>query len=442
MTTVYAGFSCMEVPTWPGLDLAGFVARENPSTGLLDPIYARALALQSGERPFLLIIVDCLGFEPEFLASIRAALPDADIFLAATHVHSAPATQALRYCGTPNQNWLDLLHEVIVHAGKQALAELQPAHLAYGQGITGNVTTNRRKSGLHRSQQQPIDPNVDVLTVTKESGETLTTLVRFTCHPVILGHQNVQVSSDWPGLVRKQMEEITGAPAMCMNGASGDVNPYRRGSWKEVEGVAHAVVRAAHEAIQRSTPVEPPVVQVAREDLLWNFRPLESRALLERYVKEYMQRAEAEQLKGSLVKMRIALAYAEWASQALELNGTVPPVTTETMVARIGDLALVSAPGELFVELGLAIQVGLLKAGYRAVLISGYSNGNIGYIPTRSAYLKGGYEVETAHRYYGRHAALDPACGEMLVTKSIELGKKLLAASPVTGGQPALVGTS
>lgn len=431
----------MEVPTWPGLDLAGFVARENPSTGQRDPIYARALALQTGERPLLLIIVDCLGFEPEYLASIREALPEVDLFLAATHVHSAPASQPLRYCGTPAQNWLDLLREVILHAGKQALAGLQPAQLSYGRGIAGNVTTNRRQSGGHRGQQQPIDPKVDVLTVKKASGETMATLVRFTCHPVILGHQNIEVSSDWPGLVCKQMEQITGAPVMCMNGATGDVNPYRRGSWKEVEGVANAVVRAAQDAILQSTPVEPPVVQVAREELLWNFRPLESRALLAQYAKEYMQRAEMEQRKGNPAKMRIALAYAEWASQALELDGVVPPVATETMVARIGDIALVSAPGELFVELGLAIEAGLVKAGYRATLVAGYSNGNLGYIPTRSAYLKGGYEVDTAHRYYGKHAALDPASGEQLVAKSIELGKQLLATSPVTDSPPELVGT-
>ena len=33
--------------------------------------------------------------------------------------------------------------------------------------------------------------------------------------------------------------------------------------------------------------------------------------------------------------------------------------------------------------------------------MAAYANGNIGYIPTARAYLEGGYEVDSAYRYYG-----------------------------------------
>jgi hypothetical protein len=85
---------------------------------------------------------------------------------------------------------------------------------------------------------------------------------------------------------------------------------------------------------------------------------------------------------------------------------------------RLGDLALVSAPGELFVELGLAVKQG---AGTSNVFIAGFGNDNIGYIPTRRAYPLGGYEVSEAYKYYGYPAALAPEAGEQYVQTAIEL---------------------
>ena len=38
----------------------------------------------------------------------------------------------------------------------------------------------------------------------------------------------------------------------------------------------------------------------------------------------------------------------------------------------------------------------------------GYTNGDVGYIPTVAAYAEGGYEVETAHFHYCLPAAVAP----------------------------------
>src|SRR5688572_18633626 len=99
--TLQAGVARVEVTSWPGLDLAGFIARENPCTGVHDSIYARALALTNGGRPLLILVADCLGYEAKMVADVRAQLADADVFVAATHTHSAPASQPLRGCGEP-----------------------------------------------------------------------------------------------------------------------------------------------------------------------------------------------------------------------------------------------------------------------------------------------------------------------------------------------------
>jgi hypothetical protein len=73
------------------------------------------------------------------------------------------------------------------------------------------------------------------------------------------------------------------------------------------------------------------------------------------------------------------------------------PLEVEVQVITIGkDVAFVSLPGEVFVEVGISIM-----------------NGSIGYIPNKSAYPEGNYEVVSA-----RCAARS---GEILVTTAAKL---------------------
>jgi hypothetical protein len=52
----------------------------------------------------------------------------------------------------------------------------------------------------------------------------------------------------------------------------------------------------------------------------------------------------------------------------------------------------------------------------RVVYAVAYANGVIGYLPAREAYDEGGYEVETAHYFYGdfpvRRGGLELLAGE------------------------------
>src|SRR5688572_31140096 len=70
------------------------------------------------------------------------------------------------------------------------------------------------------------------------------------------------------------------------------------------------------------------------------------------------------------------------------------PHEVEVQVIALGnELAWVSLPGEIFVELGLAIK----KASpFRHTMIAELANGSIGYIPDRQAYPQGNYEVVSA----------------------------------------------
>ena len=93
-------------------------------------------------------------------------------------------------------------------------------------------------------------------------------------------------------------------------------------------------------------------------------------------------------------------------------------VTEEVMVIALGEVVLVVFPGEMFVEFGLE-----LKARFPdlTLVTLAYGNGAPGYVPHRTAYVRGGYEVEEAFRFYGLPAVFAPQAGEALLGAATEM---------------------
>ena len=90
----------------------------------------------------------------------------------------------------------------------------------------------------------------------------------------------------------------------------------------------------------------------------------------------------------------------------------MPPRTGHGDVSlRIGNVAIVALPGEPFAEIGAAVK----KASpFAFTMFCGYSSGIEGdYLPVRSEYQHGGYEVERTP--YGLGAA------EKLIRETIRL---------------------
>jgi hypothetical protein len=95
------------------------------------------------------------------------------------------------------------------------------------------------------------------------------------------------------------------------------------------------------------------------------------------------------------------------------LGGTVLPA--EVQVFRLSDeVAIVGLPGEIFVELGLAIKE---ASPFETTIVVELANDAPGYVPTRKAFAEGSYEVVNSRVASGG--------GEMLVEKAIELLQQL-----------------
>ena len=84
----------------------------------------------------------------------------------------------------------------------------------------------------------------------------------------------------------------------------------------------------------------------------------------------------------------LELVYAYKVIDVLDRKGE--PVDAEIQVIALGDqCAIVSFPGEIFTELGMYIKS---RSPYKYTMVVELTNGSIGYIPDRKAYIEGNYE--------------------------------------------------
>ena len=79
-------------------------------------------------------------------------------------------------------------------------------------------------------------------------------------------------------------------------------------------------------------------------------------------------------------------------------------VDVQTM--RLSASRPLALPGEFFVEIGHDIEA---AAGLPHVLIGGYANGMVGYVPTEAAFAEHGYEVGCAQFEPGAGATIADA---------------------------------
>ena len=95
---------------------------------------------------------------------------------------------------------------------------------------------------------------------------------------------------------------------------------------------------------------------------------------------------------------------------ALELRGgeTIP---LEVHAFRLsGNVAIVTLPGEVFVELGMAIKQ---ASPFETTIVIELANDAPGYIPTRKAFAEGSYETVNSR--------VAPGSGEALVKVAVQL---------------------
>ncbi|MBV9546726.1 MAG: hypothetical protein JOY61_20350 [Chloroflexi bacterium] len=435
----------------PGAILSGFVARTEPMLGVHDDLFARALVLSDGHTnsaPVGVLALDLIGLDTGLVQAIRQraadlmGFPDLSdrIAVTATHTHSGPAVILGARLGPVDEGYRDSLVQIGAETLAAAARELEPVQGWFGLGHESSVGKNRRVAG------GPIDADVPVIRFDADGGRVRSVLVSYACHPVTLGPDNRLVSADYPGYLVRSLETVYGgARAMFLTGCCGQINTGHSAhaslslgsasvrSFAEAERLGRVLAGAALQAAERAAPpggsplaVLGPGVAIgaARQEVDLPFLPVHSPAELRREAALWREQAVDLLRSGARGEARLLEVSAEWAEATAAMPHPQRGVRAEVMLLAVGELTLVFLPGEPFFELGQAIKQ---RAG-RPIIVLGYANGSPGYVPHRSAYTEGGYEVVEAHRFYGQPAAFAPEAGEMLVGTALDLIHRVQAA--------------
>lgn len=433
---LYAGVSEANITPPPGVWMSGYAGRPTGCTGVHDELHARALVLQDGDRCSVAIVAcDLIGFDFEVVDRVRSAIGSelgtepSSVMLCATHTHGGPTTRTFGAMGPSDAAYMSVLERKLVGVARQAAEALQPASLAYGRSAAQIGVNRRQATGagtvLGCNWGGPVSPVVHAIVVRDSRGGAYAVLVSHACHAVTMGGDNLRITADYPGAACTAIKEMTAGAVLpiYLQGCCGDVNPLQRGTWEAVAHNGRVVADAAIEAMEAATsasnstlrvqeaPIElpylpPPPADVAERDL----------ALAEASVALARERGHA----GAVMNAEGLRDHAAYVLRLAQAGRPPDAVRSQVQCITLGEARVLGLPFEPFVEYALHLEA----AHPGPVIVAGYTNGEHGYLPTAAEYARGGYELETAQRYYGT-LMLDPACERIV----LEACKQLLAQS-------------
>lgn len=480
---LFAGIGRANITPPVGVDLVGTSRRWRPSSGIHQDLHATCLVLSTDNEKLALVDCDLLAIPDPTAGELRRRLgqvmgvPANHVLLGCTHTHQAPPTSPhMPKIGGDQTQLRDVEQAYLANLGYQlesaahlAMLNLTPARLAAGSGQI-DIVINRREQLedgeviVGRNIDRPRDPEVGVLRVDTLDGTPLAAVINFACHPVTIGPQACHlISPDFPGSVRRVIEDLTGATALYFTGAAGDIMPLRvvqpDPTVAEIVGcqVGCEAVRVflglssqptetrrivlqslSKYSFYEEVPIQqPPITHfgVVTRQLELDLQPLPSVEEAEHVLEE--QRRHIRQLQANDAardELNPVISQELWARKLVETlrAGTAPrTMRAEIQAIRLNDVALVAVPGEPFVEIGLAVKN---RSPIKHTFFIGYANGSIGYIPMREDYALGGYEVEIAYKGYGFPSALAPGTAELVVETCLDLLRELAGPDEVRNG--------
>jgi neutral ceramidase len=353
------------------LPLGGYTARKDAK---MEPegerLFARTLVVEQGATKIAIVSFEALTVPESLYAAVKDRIPaGVDLFLAATHTHSAPDSQMLNErmtfkvpgIASFNRRWLHWYAQKIATCVTAALSAA-PIDADSAKLVVAEVSANRGRREGARPGKRATFITVD--------GRPLIT--HYAAHGTLYDEKRALTSGDWPGAVSNALG------GLVLTGAIGDVSP--------------------------DFPTDAP-----RENLSNMVDKLRAGLGGGRVM--------------ALFKDRPALA---WTSEKIELDKPIPhpdfnksfgaaPPLDQVLVSRfappeasvflfkLGDVLIIGIPGEPTSEVGRKIESIATQSGFPHVIVVSHTNGWIGYVLTPEDYDRGGYEATLS--FHGRGTA-------------------------------------
>lgn len=399
------------------------------ATGTHDPLQAKAVVFESGGVRAAIVAVDVTSLPVHLTIAARGevgrrtGVPPENVMITATHTHTGPNLRPRFFQNAkPEQmkvalDYLDRLPGLIAESVRRAEQGLTEVTVRAGSGTVPDVAYNRRfllRDGTVVSNPGkgddaflvnvvrpagPTDPALPMVYLETKAGQPLATLLNFAMHLDTTG--GFEHSADYPHQVARILADVKG-PGMLTHftlGAAGNINHYylldpkqprRTKGFTEAARIGTLLAAEAVRMYPRLQTVAGAPVKVSREVL--RLQILEEKA-------PAMARLAGGKATFHDGEMNVSLIDGRYTFEG------------EVMVIAVGDeLAFVGLPGEMFVELGLAVKQ---NSPFQHTFVNTLANGAIGYVANRKAYREGGYGASPAT------TRSNPGTGEALVESAL-----------------------
>ncbi|HID78152.1 MAG TPA: hypothetical protein EYP56_19435 [Planctomycetaceae bacterium] len=378
-----------------------------------DDLEASALYLSDGKTPLLLVSCDLVGLDSRPVAAMRRAMgraggiPPRNIVIACTHTHGGPSLLKTNYLMPVDDAYLERLQAWLVELAQQALQSARPGKLGWGKG-TARIGFNRRlcwADGTHTMHgdasrpdftglEGPDDPQHLAIFAADSNGKLIAVLHHNTSHPTIFYGSGIY-SADFPGEARRILRDRVGdIPVLYLNGAQGDiglddmVNRRQESREARLQRIGRMVANETLRLYRKVTYHERPVLAHAYEDLKVGVRLPDPERLKD--ARKVLERIDAgENIRG----MRMIMAFGTVRLQ--EVYGEDPVEILPIHAIRIGDVALVTQPCELYCQFGLDIK---RRSPAPVTAVVGLADGFGGYCPTIEGRCPRGIRTGSAYR--------------------------------------------
>ncbi len=404
-TPLLAGWASLEITPDIPCQMGGYAARTAPANATHDPLYTHALALGSQAQPFVLIVCDLVGVDEtmvhEVCEQVAMQSPGATVWLGATHTHAGPdVARSLSLAQEPPDPAIK--EHVIVGASSaaaSAIAHMHPVRAKWESGTINGIATNRDHPDKSTELTLDMLCFYDTSEQTGPGGQPAQPAAlfgSFPCHPTVLGAENLALSADLPGAYRRQLQALLGKDTWIAlaTGAAGDISTrhMRQGQgFDELERLGELLAKQAYTLLSSAQPLKLDLPHIHDTVVALEQKESFSPDQLAAYTSTVQERVSAERQAGNMAQARTLETVLQGiqAAQKRALTQGEQVLNVAVSAAVLGEIALVAVPGELYNNLGAEIK----RGNEQFVMLLGYTNGYVGYIPTREAYAEMDYEV-------------------------------------------------
>jgi neutral ceramidase len=444
----------------PGLPMVGMPGSPR-GVGVQWPLRSRVFLVDYGERRIAIVCLELIALVAEHVAELRQRLADLgkldpdNILVACSHTHRAPFTETgWGAAEVTTRSYLELVFTRTSDAMVEAVAHREPAELSVGRAVAPGWSFNRRpmyaggQVGTHgpawgngfTGMEGTADEELAVLIARGLDGRVLGGLVDFACHPTAMGHEPVY-SADYPGVLTEELETRHGGIFVYLIGAAGDTSTpdptsrdpesgfgqeYTLAMGRALADKTDEAIRAGRLVVDR-TGVESTRLRIPQR------RPTTEQVELARWYLEERPAAldeldftrrlyghdytfnDGKQL-GNERHAQELLNMWQW-QRGKSDDELIEEI--EIQVIRLGNVAIVAFPVELFSDFGRRVKAG---SPFPDTFIATLANGWRGYYaPTLEAFSRGGYEPRFAYP-----SRLAPEAGNRMTDTALELLRRLV----------------